>query len=96
MMSRVLHADRIAAALCCVALASCGGKSAPAPPSVPNTPSTGDVSVSGGERLGWSQPAANAGELSTFQYAIYVDDNRSVLSAVTCADTPGATGLVFL
>ena len=50
------------------------------------------MSVSGGERLGWSQQAANPSELSTFQYAIYIDGNRSVLSGASCGATAGSAG----
>ena len=45
--------------------------------------------VTGSERLGWQQTAADAAEIATFHYAIYVDTVRSELSGVTC--TPPAT-----
>jgi glucose/arabinose dehydrogenase len=48
--------------------------------------------VTGRERLGWAQVAASAEELSTFQFAIYLDDNRSVLAGVTCGTSAGSTG----
>ena len=38
--------------------------------------------ISGTERLGWTQTAADAAELATFNYAIYVDDARSELTGV--------------
>jgi hypothetical protein len=46
--------------------------------------------VSGSERFGWTQPAADAGEIATFRYAFYVDDVRSEAEDATCA--PGDTG----
>jgi hypothetical protein len=64
-----------------VGLAACGG--APPPPGDAET-------ITGAERFGWEQPAADAGELATFRYALYVDDVRSEASEVSCA--PGQTG----
>ena len=47
----------------------------------PSPPGT----ISGTERLGWTQAAADAAELATFRYAIYVDSVRSELSGASCA-----------
>jgi glucose/arabinose dehydrogenase len=47
------------------------------------TPSPGET-ITGNERIGWNQAAANAAELTTFRYAIYVDGTRSELTGVTC------------
>ena len=69
-------------------VAACGGGS-PSPPVV--TPPSTPVTVTGTERIGWDQPAADAVELATFGYAIYVDGTRSVASGVACAPTAGAT-----
>ena len=41
--------------------------------------------ITGVERFGWEQPAADAGELASFQYAIYVDEARSEAVDVSCA-----------
>jgi glucose/arabinose dehydrogenase len=79
----------IAVAVCCLMLASCGGKESPAPPS---TGGTDGGQVSGRERIGWNQAAATAAEVATFQYAIYVDGNRSVLAGATCGTTAGTNG----
>src|SRR5262245_20480503 len=68
----------------------CGGSS-PQPPVV-NPPTTTET-ITGTERIGWDQPAANAAELATIRYAIYVDDMRSELAGVTCA--AGATATRF-
>ena len=69
---------------------SCGG-SPPAPPSV-GTPS-GNQTINGTERIGWDQTAADAVELATIGYAIYVDGARTPLTDVTCTSTP--TGATF-
>lgn len=50
----------------------------------PSSP-TDTETITGSERFGWDQPAADAGELATFRYAIYVDDARSEASDVSCA-----------
>src|SRR5215204_3514238 len=57
-------------------LAACGG-SPPAPVSTDT--------ITGAERFGWDQPAADAGELASFRYALYVDDARSEAVDVSCA-----------
>jgi hypothetical protein len=61
-------------------LAGCGGSV-----SVSN-PET----VTGVERFGWDQPAADAGELGTFRYAFYVDDARTEAADIACAPGTGA------
>ena len=53
----------------------------------PSAPSGGE-SITGSERFGWEQPAADAAELATFRYAIYVDDARSEATGVSCAAAP--------
>ena len=72
---------KIRVAIVCTALivAACGK-----PPSSPTETET----ITGSERFGWDQPAADAGELATFRYAIYVDDARSEASDVSCAASP--------
>ena len=52
-------------------------------------PSGGGDSLTGNERLGWSQAAADAAELGTFRYAAYVDGNRVDLADVTCGSSGG-------
>jgi hypothetical protein len=56
-------------------LTACGG-SPPAP--------SGLETITGSERFGWDQPAADAGELASFRYALYVDDTRSEAADVSC------------
>ena len=93
MMPEVLHralARAVVSVVCALTLGGCGSKDTP--PSPTSGGSSGDVQVSGGERLGWSQQAANASELSTFQYAIYIDGNRSVLAGASCGTIASAAG----
>ena len=65
-------------------LASCGGGS----PSSPN----GAETITGVERMGWDQPAADAGELASFRYAVYVDETRTEASDVACASVQSSAG----
>jgi hypothetical protein len=62
-------------------LAACGGSPSPSPPGSTTEAVTGD------ERFGWDQPAADAAELASFRYALYVDDVRSDAADVSCAAT---------
>ena len=79
--------------MACLVVVACGGNDAPPPPSPsPGNPSPGDVQISAGDRVAWSQLATSAQELSGFQYAIYVDDSRSVLTGVSCGTTAGSVG----
>jgi hypothetical protein len=64
-------------------LAACGGS-----PSSPN----GTETITGAERFGWDQPAADAGELASFRYALYVDEARSEAADVMCAAGQSSAG----
>ncbi len=64
--------------------AACGSK--PSPPQGPGE------SITGRERLGWDQAASSSFTLSTFQYALYVNGARRVLTGVTCDPVPRAEG----
>src|SRR5205085_2739004 len=68
----------------CFMLAACGGGSPP-------SPNDGET-ITGVERLGWDQRAADAGELASFRYAVYVDEARSEASDVTCAAAQSSAG----
>src|SRR5437870_1740557 len=75
----------------CWALVLCGmaaacGNSAPPPPVVVPGPVE---SISGTERIGWTQPAADAGEIATFRYVLYVDGSRFELNAAECVHSSG-------
>jgi glucose/arabinose dehydrogenase len=76
--------------ICLAAIAACGSKTAPAPPST-EPPPVGERII-GTERLGWDQLASDAAELATIRYAIYVDGVRSEIADATCAATPAAAG----
>ncbi len=68
----------------CFMLAACGGGS----PSSPN----GTETITGSERFAWDQPAADAGELASFRYALYVDEARAEAADVTCTAVQGSAG----
>ena len=70
---------------------ACGGGS-PSPPVV--TPPSTPITVTGTERIGWDQPATDAVELATFNYAIYVDGTRGVATSVSCGSI-AATAIGF-
>ena len=74
----------------CLALIACDEKSPPAAPVV-DPPATNDT-ISGTERVGWDQPAADAAELATIGYVIYVDGQRTELAGVTCGPAAAAAG----
>ena len=71
--------------------AACGS-STPPPPSTGSGGGGGVQSITGKERIGWDQPAADTAELATFGYAIYVDDSRNELTDTSCASSGGAAG----
>jgi glucose/arabinose dehydrogenase len=74
----------------CICAAGCSKKEPEAPD--PGNPS-GDVPVSPGDRLGWTQQAADATELASFQFALYLDGARLTLTGVSCSRT--ASGAAF-
>ncbi len=62
-----------------LAFAACGGSSSP--PATPS-PAPGDVvQISGRERFGWNQAAD---DITTYHFAVYVDNNRVELAAAVC------------
>jgi len=65
-------------------------KKAPEAPDPGPTPD-GDVRVSPGDRLGWTQQAPDAGELASYQFALYLDGFRLTLTGVSCARAASAT-----
>jgi hypothetical protein len=81
---------RLGIVVCCLTLIACDRKSPPPPPVV-DPPATSQT-ISGTERLGWNQAAADAVELATIGYVIYVDGVRTELAGVTCASAATATG----
>jgi glucose/arabinose dehydrogenase len=77
-------------AIACIAVSGCDRRE----PEAPDTGApSGEVRVSPGDRLGWTQQAVDAGEVGSFQFALYVDGNRTTLAGVNC--TPAAAGNGF-
>jgi glucose/arabinose dehydrogenase len=83
-----MYVPRLLIVLCCLAMTACDRRSAPAPPVVPPTNET----INGTERLGWDQRAADAVELATIGYVLYIDGTRTPLPAVNCAADASAAG----
>jgi glucose/arabinose dehydrogenase len=81
----LLDVRRLAIALASSAILACGGGSPPAP--VLDAPG-GTQTITGTERIGWDQPAADAVELAAIRYAIYIDNTRSELSGAACVPAP--------
>jgi glucose/arabinose dehydrogenase len=68
------------------------GKNTPEPPNVTPAPTE---NVTGTERLGWTQAAADGREISTFRYAIYVDNARAELAGASCQPPSSSTSASF-
>jgi glucose/arabinose dehydrogenase len=86
-MIRVL-AFIIVAGLC---VAGCDNKPPETPDPGPGNPS-GDVRVVPGSRLGWSQQAADATEVASLQFALYIDGARTTLTGANCTGAASGTG----
>jgi hypothetical protein len=78
-----VHVARQSILLTCILLISCGSQM----PGPSSNQSPVEV-VTANNRLVWDQMAADAAELSTIRYAIYVDGTRSELTAVSCTTEP--------
>jgi glucose/arabinose dehydrogenase len=78
---------RAAVVIALGAATACGGST---PPSSSDPGGSGER-ISGNERLGWNQGAADAGQLATFGYVAYVDGNRVELASVSCGGSNGNT-----
>ena len=78
-------------ALAGISVAACDKKSPETPSPGTATPS-GETRVSPGDRLGWLQQAADATDVASYQFALYVDGIRMALSGVSCARTASASG----
>lgn len=72
----------------CMCVAGCDKKEPETPD--PGDPS-GEVAVAPGDRLGWTQQAADAGQLASFQFALYLDGARLTLTGVSCSSTASGT-----
>lgn len=79
---------RVSTLFMCLSVAAPAWDGSP-PVSAPELPRE---RIIGTERFGWDQHAADAAELATFRYAIYVDGARSELTGVSCASVPRQAG----
>src|SRR5258708_7145022 len=86
-----------------LALIACGTKTrarpntaAPAAPAAPADPLVASETISGSERIGWEQPAADVAALAALRYAVYVDGARAELSGATCASIASSSGFPCL
>lgn len=77
-----MHRLRYLAIAVMLAATACGGQTIPAPVagSSPNLP----ISIVGTERIGWYQMAADASQVSRYQYTAYVDDAPFALGDAFC------------
>ncbi|MGH2830194.1 MAG: PQQ-dependent sugar dehydrogenase, partial [Actinomycetota bacterium] len=87
----MLRTPCLVPALALTILTACGGDNAPESPD-PTPPVPGGETITGRERIGWTQPAADTVELATFGHVIYVDGFRVVFTGVACASTAGPRG----
>jgi glucose/arabinose dehydrogenase len=83
-MMLMMHRVFALLAVACLCVAGCDQKDPETPD--PGNPS-GDVSVMPGARLGWLQPAADATELASLQFALYIDGGRTTLAGATCSES---------
>jgi glucose/arabinose dehydrogenase len=79
-MVRLLLAAFVAAL---VVVAGCGNSDSPSSP-----PGSGSgQTITGQERIGWTQTANSSGDFGLYEYALYVDGGRRVLSNTSCTPT---------
>ena len=87
--------SRLVIAAFAIVIAGCDSPQ-PAPPPTPDPgpggPPPGGERITGSERIGWSQQAANGEELSTFRYLIYVDSAAADAQDARCSSTAGPAG----
>ncbi len=67
--------------LACACLSGCDKKEPEIPD--PGNPS-GDVQVSAGDRLGWTQAAPDTADIAALQFALYIDGARTTLAGAGC------------
>jgi glucose/arabinose dehydrogenase len=84
-----MHVSRLWILIFGAVLVACDSKT-PVPPVV-DSPAANET-INGTERVGWDQRAADAVELATVRYAIYVDGSRSELAGVSCASSLTSAG----
>jgi glucose/arabinose dehydrogenase len=89
-MPRACHLASASPCAIAVVLSIACSNSTPSPPQV--TPPSTVETINGSERIGWTERAGDAVELSSVRYAIYVDGARSELASVSCDSTASADG----
>ena len=77
---------RVVAVVAFVSCAACGGSN---PPPAPGGPGGGAGTITGRERIGWLQQAADAAQFAAMDFAIYVDGARTPLPGDTCTAASG-------
>jgi aldose sugar dehydrogenase len=70
--------------------AACGSSTPPSPSTGPGNGTA--ESITGRERIGWDQPAADSTELATLRYVVYVDGARSEIVDPSCSGSAGPAG----
>ena len=90
-MAAPLHGRFVStlAGVAAIVVAACGGSSNPPSPGTPG--GGGGETITGRERIGWTQQALDADQLATFSYAAYVDGLRRVLEGATCPGSGAGT-----
>lgn len=71
-----------------ITAAACGGSNDP--PGSSNPPGGGGNTISGNERLGWTQGPTEALDFSVIRYAAYIDNVRVTLPDVSCTPSSGS------
>jgi glucose/arabinose dehydrogenase len=84
-----MRLSRTLVVLSLMVASACGGNDGEAPPSSP-PPSGSGGTLTGRERLGWTQPGSES-DASVLQFAAYVDGVRRVMQGVTCSAGGGGT-----
>ncbi|HUP39479.1 MAG TPA: PQQ-dependent sugar dehydrogenase [Vicinamibacterales bacterium] len=84
---RVVVRNILLIALACVCVEGCKRKE---PETSDPGATSGEVRVAIGDRLGWTQQAADSTELASYQFALYVDGARTTLTGVNCASSGSA------
>src|SRR5688572_18549459 len=86
-MVRLRCAGHVTVLLTLGVATACGGSNNPPTPGPPGT--GGGDTITGRERIGWAQQALDATQLATFDYAMYVDGTRRVLTGESCGASGG-------
>jgi glucose/arabinose dehydrogenase len=85
MIPAVSQTSRFVLACVAVTTLACGGSSNPPTQPPPGSGGGGGTTITGRERIGWTQQAENSAQLATFDFAAYVDGStRRVLENDTC------------